>query len=385
MWSSERHCVWTASHESFPAPNRLNKQNLKMSFEEDSGSMTAVPQSKLLAALSGHADPIPPIWMMRQAGRYLPEYRALRAKVPSFLDLCFTPELAAEVTLQPIRRFGFDAAILFSDILVVPHALGQTGHVQRGRRPLLAPTDGRGRDRGARQGDRPARRWRRCSRRSSGCGRACRPTTALLGFCGAPWTVATYMVAGRGTPDQAPARIARLSRSGGLRGADRRPGRGLERLPGAAVRGRRRCGADLRHLGGRARRRGVRALVHRAGAADRRQTCAQRRSGREDHRLSARRRHVACRAMSTGSGSTRSGSTGWSIATLRASRSRRGGRCRAISIRWCCWPAARRSIARSTTCWRRSPAGPFIFNLGHGILPETPIAHVERMLARVRQ
>src|ERR1700751_4004017 len=104
--------------------------------------MTAVPQSKLLAALLGHRSAIPPVWRRRQAGRYLPEYRAIRAKVPSFLDLCFTPKLATEVTLQPIRRFGFDAAILFSDILVVPHALGQTVTFSAGEGPLLAPQMG---------------------------------------------------------------------------------------------------------------------------------------------------------------------------------------------------------------------------------------------------
>src|SRR3954469_1232234 len=143
---------------------------------------------------------------MRQAGRYLPEYRALRERAGSFLDLCFTPELATEVTLQPIRRFGFDAAILFSDILVVPHALGRTVTFEAGEEPRREPLDDAGKLTGlASEADEKVfapvyEAVRRVKRELP-------PNIALIGFCGAPWTVATYMVAGRGTPDQAPARM----------------------------------------------------------------------------------------------------------------------------------------------------------------------------------
>src|SRR5215475_14372723 len=139
---------------------------------------------------------------MRQAGRYLPEYRAVREKAGDFLDLVFTPELAAEVTLQPIRRFGFDAAILFSDILVIPHALGQRVRFEVGEGPVLEPlTDRSAFERIAGALDHkalePVYETVRLVKR------ALAPEVTLLGFCGAPWTVATYMIAGRGTPDQA--------------------------------------------------------------------------------------------------------------------------------------------------------------------------------------
>jgi uroporphyrinogen decarboxylase len=148
----------------------------------------------------------PPIWLMRQAGRYLPEYRALREQAGDFLDLVLTPELAAEVTLQPVRRFGFDAAILFSDILVVPHALGQALRFAAGEGPQLDPiADGAAVRALPREVDHrvlaPIYETVRLVRSKLS------PGTTLLGFCGAPWTVASYMVAGHGTPDQAPARL----------------------------------------------------------------------------------------------------------------------------------------------------------------------------------
>ena len=156
--------------------------------------------------LAGHKQAVPPIWMMRQAGRYLPEYREVRAKAGGFLDLCFSPEFAAEVTLQPIRRFGFDAAIIFSDILVLPYALGRSVRFEVGEGPRLDPLDSPKKINAlAPEADfeklEPVYEALRRVRRELD------PHVALIGFCGAPWTVATYMVAGQGTPDQAPARM----------------------------------------------------------------------------------------------------------------------------------------------------------------------------------
>jgi uroporphyrinogen decarboxylase len=160
----------------------------------------------ILAVLEGRAQAVPPVWFMRQAGRYLPEYRALRERAGSFLDLCFTPEMAAEVTLQPIRRFGFDAAILFSDILVVPHALGRPVTFEAGEGPRLEPLDEAAKL-NALADEADARVFAPVYETLRRVKRELPPKVTLLGFCGAPWTVATYMVAGRGTPDQAPARL----------------------------------------------------------------------------------------------------------------------------------------------------------------------------------
>ncbi len=158
-----------------------------------------------LKTLDGDIAEKPPIWLMRQAGRYLPEYRAIRAKADSFLDFCYTPASAAEATLQPIRRFGFDAAILFSDILVVPDAMGQKVSFETGEGPrleaLITPDDI------ARLSELSFNRLGPVLETIDRVKSALPADTAFIGFCGAPWTVASYMIAGRGTPDQAPARL----------------------------------------------------------------------------------------------------------------------------------------------------------------------------------
>jgi uroporphyrinogen decarboxylase len=160
----------------------------------------------LLRALAREHNTVPPIWLMRQAGRYLPEYREIRRKTENFLDLCFNPALAAEVTLQPIRRFGFDAAIIFSDILVVPHALGQRVTFETGEGPRLDAL----KDPSALRRLRTTVDHGKLTPVYETIERVkteLPPSVTLLGFCGAPWTVATYMIAGCGTVDQLPARL----------------------------------------------------------------------------------------------------------------------------------------------------------------------------------
>jgi uroporphyrinogen decarboxylase len=164
------------------------------------------PDTSLKRAFNAQANAIPPIWLMRQAGRYLPEYREIRAKASSFLDFCYTPRLSVEATLQPIRRFGFDAAILFSDILVVPDALGQKVSFEAGEGPQLEPVDSTERLLALRSEidlNRLQPVFEAIERIKSNL----QENVPLFGFCGAPWTVASYMVAGKGTPDQAPARL----------------------------------------------------------------------------------------------------------------------------------------------------------------------------------
>lgn len=162
-------------------------------------------QKTILRALAGETLPTPPIWMMRQAGRYLPEYRATRAQAGDFLKLCYNPELAAEVTLQPIRRYGFDAAILFADILLVPQALGADLWFVTGEGPRLSTITTQAELDKLIPADAIHDHLSPIYETVKLLSKELPAETALIGFAGAPWTVATYMIAGQGTPDQGPA------------------------------------------------------------------------------------------------------------------------------------------------------------------------------------
>jgi uroporphyrinogen decarboxylase len=165
--------------------------------------MSAPTQKKLLNVLRGNQEDIPPVWLMRQAGRYLPEYRELRAQKGGFLELAYDSDCAAEITLQPIRRFGFDGAILFSDILVIPHAMGQDLWFETGEGPRLAPPlAGHDFEKLVPAPERLNPVFETVRKVAS----ALSPETTFLGFAGSPWTVSTYMVAGQGSKDQAEAR-----------------------------------------------------------------------------------------------------------------------------------------------------------------------------------
>lgn len=335
----------------------------------------------LLQVLRGQRQAVPPIWMMRQAGRYLPEYRALRNKAGSFLNLCFDPEMAGEVTLQPVRRFGFDGAILFSDILVVPHALGQTVTFEAGEGPRLEPI-----------GDRTG--ISRLAAELDGAVvskvydtvrlvKAALPAhVTFLGFCGAPWTVATYMIAGRGGEDQAAARLFAYGDPEGFNALiDRLVETSIAYLVGQIEAGvdavqifdtwasvlptpqfEKWCVEPVRRIveGVKARAPGAPVIAFPKGAG---------------HRL-------ALIADRTG--------------------------CDAVGLDWTADPAFVRSAIQPKVAVQGNidplallaggaalddavdqamadfSGGRFIFNLGHGILPPTPIANVERMIARVR-
>jgi uroporphyrinogen decarboxylase len=323
----------------------------------------------------------PPIWLMRQAGRYLPEYRVLREKAGDFLKLCFTPELAAEVTLQPVRRFGFDAAILFSDILVIPYALGQSVQFSVGEGPQLdaiVDCGGLARLNAELNHGALAPIYETIKRVKADLP----PNVALLGFCGAPWTVASYMVAGSGTSEQEPARRFAYGDPGGF-------GELIDKLVDASA------GYLIRQL--QAGVDAVQIFDTWAGvlpAEEFRRWCIG-----PTQRIIANVRSQVPGAKVIGF------PRGVGSSLLRYVENVPVD---AVGLDWTVDPI----FVRDQIQWRVPVQGnldplvllaggaaldravdnilevfserPFIFNLGHGILPQTPIAHVEQMLARVR-
>jgi uroporphyrinogen decarboxylase len=341
-----------------------------------------VPVDKpLLRVLSGSRERIPPVWLMRQAGRYLPEYRALRERAGGFLELCFNPELAAEATLQPIRRFGFDAAILFSDILVVPHALGQPVRFMAGEGPRLTPlTNAAALNRLRRDADQAVlapiyETVRRVKARLPN-------DVTLIGFCGAPWTLATYMIAGRGTPDQMPAKLLAAHEPIAF-------GRFIDKIVDVSARylvHQLQAGADCvqifdtwagalpadeferwcvqptRRLIGRVREKcpGAKIIGFPRGAGDK----IPRYIAETDVDAVSLETEIDRRFASENIQPLLPVQGNLDPDVLVAGGSALDHAVDDVMIAF--------------------GGAPFIFNLGHGILPQTPIAHVEQMLARVR-
>jgi uroporphyrinogen decarboxylase len=323
----------------------------------------------------------PPVWLMRQAGRYLPEYRAVRTRAGDFLKLCFTPELAAEVTLQPVRRFGFDAAILFSDILVIPHALGQAVTFTAGEGPRLDPMIDRqslARLASVLDQDRLAPIYqtiRLVKENLPG-------NVALLGFCGAPWTVASYMIAGRGTHDQEPARLF----------AYRDPKAFCELIDqlvdasSSYLVGQLQAGADAVQIFDTWAGALPAEEFHRWCIEPTRRIIVQVRSHVSDAKVIGFPRGV-------GAGLLRyveqvpvdAVSLDWMIDPIFA----RDQIQRRMPVQGNLDPlallAGGGALDRAVdNVLAHFSERPFVFNLGHGVLPQTPIAHVEQMLARLR-
>jgi uroporphyrinogen decarboxylase len=344
--------------------------------------VTARLDSKpLLRVLTGAREPVPPIWLMRQAGRYLPEYRAIREKAEDFLGLCFDAKRAAEITLQPILRFGFDAAILFSDILVVPHALGQRVAFEDGEGPRLAAI----KDAAALNGLRREADHTELEPVYEAIALVkphLPPDVALLGFCGAPWTLATYMIAGGGTVDQRPARLFAYEFPDAF-----------AKLIDILV------DASAEYL--------IRQFAAGVDAVQIFDTWAGNLPADEFRRWCIEpcaRIAEAVRKRINGApiiGFARGAGTGLisyleavpvdavgidSTVDLAFARDRIQAR-RPIqgNLDPLALLAGGAALDRSIDAILAAfSQGPFIFNLGHGVLPDTPIAHVERLVARVR-
>ena len=341
--------------------------------------MTA--EKKFLRTLAGEVCDTPPIWLMRQAGRYLPEYKATRAEAGGFLDLCFTPELAVEVTLQPIRRYGFDAAILFSDILVVPHALGQKVWFEEGHGPRLEALTG-AEDLGRLSRERFHDALDPVYRAVGGIAAALPKETALIGFAGAPWTVASYMIEGGGSKDYSKAKTWAYGDP-----------ETFQQLIDLLV----EVTSDYLCRQVKAGAEALQVFDSWAGVwpeAELRRWCLE--PAKEIvRRVKARYPQVPVILFPRGVGllyadfARESGAQGlsldttmplaWAQETLQSHVALQGNLDPQLLVAG--GPALQRSVAHIKEALG---GGPFIFNLGHGIVPQTPPEHVAQLVEWVR-
>lgn len=323
----------------------------------------------------------PPIWLMRQAGRYLPEYRELRAKAGSFWTMCMDPEMAAEITLQPIRRFGFDAAIVFSDILTVPYALGREVVFEDGAGPKLDPVSSISglETRGEIWREKLAPLYETLRRVRTELA----SEVALLGFAGAPWTLATYMAAGGGGDEQRAAKLWGYRDPQGFQ-------RLLDILGDCVVQhliAQLEAGADAVQIfdswaGGLPQHAfaqwviaPTKRIVEKVHAAkpDAKIIGFPRASTLTGYELYARETGVNAISLDT------SAPMHWAAKNLPATTAMQGNLDPIALV------AGGGALARSVDEILNAMRGrPLIFNLGHGVLPETPLEHVAELVARVR-
>jgi uroporphyrinogen decarboxylase len=334
--------------------------------------------SRLLRVLRGETTDRPPVWFMRQAGRYLPEYRALRATAPNFVSFCLDPEKAAEATLQPMRRFPFDAAIIFADILLIPGALGQDVRFEAGEGPRLGPLPSveSMRERTSSAGEALKSVGETLSRVRS----QLQPERALIGFAGAPWTVATYMLDGQATMDRAAVRQYAYERPEEVDAL-------LDVLVEASA-----------HYLAMQEKAGAQVLkIFESWAEGLPEDLFHRLVVRPHAKLVARLRELGVTAPLIG---FPRGAAAYAQAYADAVE------VQAVALDTACPLEVGRSLQQQVTIQGAldplllragGPAldarvdalleawghGPWIFNLGHGILPDTPIAHVERVLEKV--
>ena len=334
---------------------------------------------KLVRVLEGAAEPVPPVWLMRQAGRYLPEYRALRAQAGSFWAMALTPKYAADVTLQPVRRFGFDAAILFSDILTVPEALGQKVSFTEGEGPRLAPVNS------AKGFDENRENWARYFEPVYEALRLIKPElpaeTALLGFAGAPWTLATYLAAGAGGDEQKAAKLWAYRDPEGF-------GYLLDILAESVAFHLIRpidAGADAVQIFDSWASGLPEALFRQVVIAPTRKIVQAVRAARPGARIIGFPRAATLAGYEIYAQAV--GVDGLSLDT--AAPMRWAAENLACALQGNLDPialiAGGAALDKAVDDIGEAMAGrAHIFNLGHGILPETPIAHVEQLLKRIR-